>query len=145
MPTWNVNSQEKRRGFSFSCWSCSPHAAEATTTVAWALIGPGEVLPGNVSVDNRTPWDVEVAWLWVGEDGEAQVRRVSVPAGQVMGLTDAPLAAGAQLTLDLVLLVPPETGPRVRRKAEVRVDGDRIVVVQASADDPFGVDVSISG
>lgn len=62
-------------------------------------IGPGEVLPGNVSVDNRTPWDVEVAWLWVGEDGEAQVR----------------------------------------------VDGDRIVVVQASADDPFGVDVSISG
>ncbi|MEE2830917.1 MAG: hypothetical protein VYD18_01010 [Candidatus Latescibacterota bacterium] len=107
-------------------------------------VGPGEVLPGNVSVDNRTPWDVEVAWLWVGEDGEAQVRRVSVPEGQVMGLTDAPLAA-AQLTLDLVLLVPPETGPRVRRKAEVRVDGDRIVVVQASADDPFGVDVSISG
>ena len=74
-------------------------------------VGPGEVLPGNVSVD------VEVAWLWIGEDGEAQV----------------------------VLLVPPETGPRVRRKAEVRVDGDRIVVVQASADDPFGVDVSISG
>lgn len=108
-------------------------------------VGLGEVLPGNVSVDNRTPWDVEIAWLWVGEDGEAQVRRVSVPAGQVMGLTDAPLAAGAQLTLDLVLLVPPETGPRVRRKAEVRVDGDRIVVVQASADDPFGVDVSISG
>ena len=61
-------------------------------------VGP-EMLPGNVSVDNRTPWDVEVAWLWVGEDGEAQVR----------------------------------------------VDGDRIVVVQASADDPFGVDVSISG
>ena len=80
-------------------------------------VGPGEVLPGNVSVDNRTPWDVEVAWLWIGEDGEAQV----------------------------VLLVPPETGPRVRRKAEVRVDGDRIVVVQASADDPFGVDGSISG
>ena len=76
---------------------------------------------------------------------EAQVRRVSVTAGQVMGLTDAPLAAGAQLTLDLVLRVPPETGPRVRRKAEVRVDGDRIVVVQASADDTFGVDVSISG
>ena len=24
-------------------------------------VGPGEVLPGNVSVDNRTPWDVEVA------------------------------------------------------------------------------------
>ena len=76
---------------------------------------------------------------------EAQVRRGSVTAGQVMGLTDAPLAAGAQLTLDLVLLVPPETGPRVRREAEVRVDGDRIVVVQASADDPFGVDGSISG
>ena len=55
-------------------------------------VGPGEVSPGNVSVD------VEVAWLWIGEDGEAQVR----------------------------------------------VDGDRIVVVQASADDPFGVDVSIS-
>ena len=57
--------------------------------------------------------------------------------GQVMGLTDAPLAAGAQLNLDLVLFVPPETGPRV--------DGDRIVVVQASTDDPFGVAVSISG
>ena len=74
-------------------------------------VGPGEVLPGNVLVD------VEVAWLWIGEDGEAQV----------------------------VLLVPPETGPRVRCKAEVRVDGDRIVVVQASADDPCGVDGSISG
>jgi len=106
-------------------------------------VDPGESLPGTVWIDNRTPWDVEVAWLWVGEDGEAQVWRVSVPAGEMMGLTAAPLAAGAQLTLDLVLLVPPETGPRVRRKAEVRVDGDRVVVVQASADDPFGVEVSV--
>ena len=30
-------------------------------------VDPGESLPGTVSIDNRTPWDVEVAWLWVGE------------------------------------------------------------------------------
>ena len=104
---------------------------------------PAELLAGTLAVDNRTPWDLEIAWLWHDEQAGTQIRRMIVPAGQVLGLYDDPLQAGTELVLGLVLQVSPETGPRVRRKARVQIDGDVIVVVQASGDYPF--DVVIGG
>ncbi len=94
-------------------------------------------------MDNRTPWDLEAAWLWEREPTGAQILRVLVPSGQKVILQEEPWPARAELGLDLVLLVPAESSPRVRRKARVQVDGDQTVVVSASADDPFEVVVSI--
>ena len=104
---------------------------------------PDEPLPGTLAVDNRTPWDLEVAWLWQDEQAGAQILRIVVPTGQLLGLHADPLQAGTELVLDLVLQVPPETGPRVRRKARIQIVGDLIVVVHASIENPF--DVVIDG
>ena len=101
----------------------------------------GEPEPGFVSVDNRTPWDLEVAWLGVDDPGAVLIHRVVVAAGQVQTLTREPLPAGTQVRLDLVLRVPVESGPRVRRKADVFVDGDQAVIVQAPPADPFAVEI----
>jgi hypothetical protein len=90
-------------------------------------------------MDNRTPWEVEAAWLT-----DAALRRVSVPSGRVAALTDT-LPAETMLALDLVLQVPADSGPRVRRKADVVIDGDRTLVVSASADDPFDVVLDLLG
>ncbi|MBT6147234.1 MAG: hypothetical protein HOH74_17490 [Gemmatimonadetes bacterium] len=105
---------------------------------------PEERLPGSVAVDNRTAWGLEVAWLSESDEAGPQILRTVVPAGELQRLHDEPLPAGTELALDLVILVPPETGPRVRRKATVQVDGDRVVLVRVPGDDPFEVVVSVA-
>ena len=105
---------------------------------------PPEPQPGTISVDNRTPWELEVAWLGQQADGSALINRRSVPSGQVLELQSAPLEPGVQLTLDIVLQVPLEVGPRVRRKAEVTIDGNQVVTVGATADDPFGAEITVA-
>lgn len=116
-----------------SLWACGSDSA--------GPVGPdtGQPQPGVVAVDNQTGWDVEIAWLQADTD-EALIMRRSVVAGQSADLGTWP--AGAELGLDLVLLVPPEAGPRIRRKAKVVVNGDQTVRIQAG-DDPFSAEVSV--
>ncbi|MDA0334355.1 MAG: hypothetical protein O2782_04245 [bacterium] len=111
--------------------------------VAGSADDPVEPRDGRVAVDNRTPWDLEAVWLWESEPAGAQILRVLVPPGQKVLLQEEPWPARAELVLDLVLLVPAQSSPRVRRKARVQIDGDHTVVVSASADDPFAAVVSI--
>jgi|GEM_PF-5373274 hypothetical protein len=101
-----------------------------------------EPLAGTVTMDNQTPWVIEVAWVSKDEEGTAQVVRVSVQAGQQAQLGE--LAAETEQVFDVVLLVPVETGPRVRRKALVQVNGDRVVQVRASAEDPYDVSITVA-
>lgn len=101
-----------------------------------------EPLAGTVTMDNQTPWVIEVAWVSKDEEGTAQVVRVSVQAGQQAQLGE--LAAGTEQVFDVVLLVPAETGPRVRRKALVQVNGDRVVQVRAAAEDPYDVSITVA-
>jgi hypothetical protein len=101
-----------------------------------------EPLAGTVTMDNQTPWVIEVAWVSKDEEGTAQVVRVSVQAGQQAQLGE--LAAETEQVCDVVLLVPVETGPRVRRKALVQVNGDRVVQVRASAEDPYDVSITVA-
>jgi hypothetical protein len=107
-------------------------------------VGPGNgdaPRPGLISVDNQTPFDVEVAFLQRLE-GEASIVRHVVAAGTRATVVDSPLAAGTELELDLVLLVPPEQGLRVRRKAAVIVDGDsEVVLTLTDSADPFSLTV----
>jgi hypothetical protein len=101
-----------------------------------------EPLAGTVTMDNQTPWVIEVAWVSKDEEGTAQVVRVSVQAGQQAQLGE--LAAETEQVFDVVLLVPVETGPRVRRKALVQVNGDRVVQVRAEAEDPYDVSITVA-
>lgn len=94
-------------------------------------VSPAEPAAGRLWLDNRTPWEVEAAWLT-----DAALHRVAVASGRAAALTDT-LPAETVLALDLVLQVPADSGPRVRRKADVVIDGDRTLVVSASAADPF--------
>ena len=101
-----------------------------------------EPLAGTVTMDNQTPWVIEVAWVSKDEEGTAQVVRVSVQAGQQAQLGE--LAAETEQVFGVVLLVPVETRPRVRRKALVQVNGDRVVQVRASAEDPYDVSITVA-
>lgn len=112
-----------------------------SSTPAGPPIG-AEPRPGTVSVRNETPWPLEVAWLESSAGQESTVRRLTVAVASAALLTDGELPAGTLLALDLVLLIEPTQGPRVRRKAQIEVDGDVTLVVAASAADPFDVSLT---
>lgn len=114
-------------------WGCGGAAGPAEPEIQ-------ESQPGTVQVVNQTGWEVEVSWLQADTTGTT-VGRLSVGAGMSVILGQWP--ADGELGLDLVLLVPPETGPRVRRKALVVVDGDQVVELR-SGDDPYTVEVTVS-
>ncbi len=99
---------------------------------------------GSVLVDNRTPFAVEVAHLRVGEQDEAAVVRAVVGPGERRDVAGGSLNAGTELKLDLVLLVPPDQGLRVRRKASVAIDGDvEVILVLPDPSDPFSLQVTV--
>ena len=110
-------------------------------------VDPGDGGPpadGSVFVENRTSFDVEVAYLRPGEEGEAAIVRSVVEAGQRRDVGMGPLPAGTELKLDLVLMVPPGQGLRVRRKASVTVDGDVDVILELEDEaEPFSLRVSV--
>lgn len=97
---------------------------------------------GGVALDNQTPYAVEVAYL----DPQAQIVRVRVEAGQRRAVAEAALPGGLEVEFDLVLLLPPEAGYRVRRKTKVQVDGE--VVLRArleDPEDPFTLQFGVAG
>ncbi len=116
-------------------WGCGSDGAASPTT--------DEPAPrqGIVRLLNETVWDVEVSWLQQAPDG-SDIARTTVPAGQQALLTEWPSSPLADLEFDLVLLVAPSTGPRVRRKALVQVNGDQMVILRAGAD-PYSVEISV--
>ena len=104
----------------------------------------GPPADGSVRVDNRTPYEVEAAHLRVGEQGEAAIVRAVVGPGERRDVGGGRLSAGTELKLDLVLMVPPEQGLRVRRKASVTIDGDvEVILALEDPSDPFSLQVTV--
>lgn len=109
-------------------WACGGQEAEPA--------GPEVPAPGRVVVENRTPFAVEVAFL----DGGGRVVRSQVAAGAAGEVSAGLLPGGSEWTFDLVLLLPPEQGYRVRRKARILVAGEvRLVAALADPGDVFSL------
>lgn len=85
---------------------------------------------GRVLLDNQTGYAVEVAYL----NPRARIVRSRVEAGQRQDVALEVLPGGLEVEFDLVLLLPPEAGFRVRRKARVQIDGE--VLLRARLEDP---------
>lgn len=83
-----------------------------------------EATDGAVYLRNEAPYAIEVAYVHTDARGRLQVVRTQVAAGTRSAVSDGALQAGLALELDVVLQVPADVGPRVRRKASVEVDGD---------------------
>ncbi len=97
---------------------------------------------GAVRLANQTSYAIQSAYLHVDDDGE-RIVRVDVAAGGEAMISDGALPAGATVEFDLVLQVPASEGLRVRRKAQVTVDGDTIVNATLGDDtDPFSLVVA---
>ena len=99
---------------------------------------------GRVLLDNQSPYEVEAAYLNEVDADLPRVVRTRVEAGGRKDVSGAVLPAGLEVEFDLVLLVPPERGFRVRRKAQVQVDGDVLVRLRLAADtDAFNVEIEV--
>ena len=105
------------------------------------VVGPPEPREGRVVVDNQTGFALEVAFLNEADPLAPAIVRTRVEAGESQDVSRALLPGGMSVELDLVLLVPDGEGFRVRRKAQVTVDGDVVVTVRlADPEDPFSVE-----
>ena len=85
---------------------------------------------GRVVVDNQTGYALEVAFLNDTDPAAPAIVRTRVEAGERQDVSRALLPAGTVVELDLVLLVADGEGFRVRRKAQVTVDGEVVVTVR---------------
>lgn len=148
--TWAVRNQLRCRPLGRLRRWLGPAAAAAMLACGGGgtdIVDPENGAPpedGSVLVDNRTPFAVEVAYLRVGEQDEAAVVRAVVGPGERWDAGGGSLSAGTELKLDLVLLVPPEQGLRVRRKASVAIDGDVEVILELpDPSDPFSLQVTV--
>ena len=99
---------------------------------------PSEPQDGRVVLHNETVYAAAIAYLALtGPDAPTLVRR-TVAAGQKGEISRGPLPGGLEVEFDIVLLLPPETGFRIRRKATARIDGEVTLRLHLrQADDPF--------
>ena len=93
----------------------------------------GDARPGRVRLDNQLPYEVEVAYLNRVDDDVPRVVRTSVDAGARQDVSGEMLPAAMEVEFDLVVLVPPQEGFRLRRKALAQIDGDVLVQLLLAA------------
>ena len=99
---------------------------------------------GRVMLDNQTLYPVEVTYLNEVRAEAPRIVRTRVGSGSLQDVSREVLPGGLEIELDLVLLLPREQGYRVRRKAEVTVDGEMVVRVSLEdASDPFSVLIQV--
>ena len=95
---------------------------------------------GRVFLDNQTAYQVEAAYLNTVEVDEPRIMRTVVGAGTSGDIGQVMLPGGSEVEFDLVLLLPPEEGFRVRRKAQIQVDGDVVLQIRLGTEgDPFSM------
>lgn len=102
----------------------------------------GEPDAGRILLDNSTPYAIQVAYLNEVDPADVRVVRTEVAPGERSDVGREELPGGLTVVLDLVLeLADPEEN-RVRRKANVTVDGDVVVRVELEDPaDPFSVEI----
>ncbi len=104
-------------------------------------VAPSPAVPGSISIDNMTGYDVEVAFLDEFTELTPRVVRVRLQPDEAGPLLEVDLPGAAELVLD-VTLGPTEDGYRVRRKLALTIDGDLVVRVQlADPEDPFSLEL----
>ena len=95
---------------------------------------------GRIVVDNQTGFALEVAFLNEADPKAPVIVRTRVESGEREDVSRGLLPAGMTVELDLVLLVAEGEGFRVRRKAQVTVDGEVVLTVSlADPEDPFSL------
>lgn len=97
-----------------------------------------------VYLRNETPHPIEVTYLSIDRDGGLRLVRSLVDRESRRAVSDAALPANLRIELDVVLEVPSDVGPRVRRKVPIQVQGDvdlRAYLVEAG--DLFSMAVEI--
>ena len=105
---------------------------------------PEEFRDGRVMVDNQTLYPVEVIYLNEVRADAPRIVRTQIGSGSLQDVSREVLPGGLELELDLVLLLPREKGYRVRRKAQVTIDGEVIVRLSLEvAGDPFSVLIQV--
>ena len=99
---------------------------------------------GTVSLANSTVYAIEVAYLNEVDASAPRIVSTTVPAGQRTDISDSFLPAGIEVEFALVLIPPIADGVRVRRKIQVAIDGDVVLVVRLIDEaDPFSVAIAL--
>lgn len=107
---------------------------------------PVAATAGTVSVANRTPYELEVAYLNEVDVDAPRIVRTRIPAGALAEVSGEVLPAGIEVEFDLVLVPPDGEGVRVRRKMRVAIDGDLVLSVRLKDEaDPFSVEIEPKG
>ncbi len=102
----------------------------------------GEPAPGRILLENSTPYAIQVAYLNEVDPADARVIRTEVDPGERSDVGLEELPAGWAVVLDLAIVLADPEGNRVRRKANVTVDGDVVVRVELKDPaDPFSVEI----
>jgi hypothetical protein len=97
-----------------------------------------------VYLRNETPHPIEVTYLNTDRDGGLRLVRSLVDRESRRAVSDAALPANLRIELDVVLEVPSDVGPRVRRKVPIQVQGDvDLRAYLAEAGDLFSMAVEI--
>ncbi len=95
---------------------------------------------GAVYVRNETPYPLQVAFLNEVVAEDIYIVRTTVAVAARAVVSGGELPAGHQVEFDFVLEVPAQEGPRVRRKASLRIDGERVLrAVLEQAGEPFSL------
>ena len=102
----------------------------------------GEPAAGRILLENTTPYAIQVAYLNEVDPVDARVIRTEVAPGDRSDVGLEQLPGGLTVVLDLVLVLADSEENRVRRKANVTVDGDVVVRVELKDPaDPFSVSI----
>ncbi len=102
----------------------------------------GEPAAGRILLQNSTPYSIQVAYLNEVDPVDARVIRTEVAPGERSDVGLEELPGGWTVVLDLVLVLADSEENRVRRKANVTVDGDVVVHVELKDPaDPFSVEI----
>ena len=102
----------------------------------------GEPAAGRILLENTTPYAIQVTYLNEVDPVDARVIRTEVAPGDRSDVGLEQLPGGLTVVLDLVLVLADAEGNRVRRKANVTVDGDVVVRVELKDPaDPFSVEI----
>lgn len=95
---------------------------------------------GAVYVRNETPYPLQVAFLNEVVAEDIYIVRTTVAVAARAMVSGGELPAGHRAEFDFALEVPAQEGPRVRRKASLRIDGERVLrAILEQADEPFSL------